>query len=145
VNAEVLRTIFSLMTGTPAGSMFCYNMAWNQLITAVDNNGGVANAYPLCSLTGTTGKCNVFTQTALTGGRGAQSFLQNLIGTFTNSNTDPYNIIDEVKGSIIVPPGGLLSIAGSAELEPIELSRPHLCGKKPPYRRVIIGFAYDGV
>jgi len=109
VNASVLKVVFGQVSGTPGAGMVAYNIAYNQTITAA------ANAATVCNYaSGKTGACKGFTQTALTGS-GAQVLLRPL-GPLSFAGAlavgaGPLGYLDEVAGEIVLPPGGLLSIA----------------------------------
>jgi len=117
VNAEVLRTVLSFISGTPGAGAFAYNMAWGQLITATPNNGGSSGVLPVSPYSGQVGKCKIFTQTALTSGTVAQTLVRSIISSFAAALTNAatvQNYTDDVRGEIVVPPGGLLTLASPA-------------------------------
>lgn len=117
VNAEILRTYVHYISGTPAAGAIAYNMAWNQNITATPNNAGTSGALPVCPLNGQSGKCKIYTQTALTGGVTAQALTRSITSSFAAAlaaSTAQQIAVDELRGEIVVPPGGLVSIATPA-------------------------------
>jgi hypothetical protein len=112
---ELLKTFLMLISGTPAAGAFVYNMALNQNITATQNNGNAAGATPQQTFApGASGVGRVFTQTALTGS-GAQMLLRPLgIAPFAGAiaaTSTGLIVTDVCDGDIVLPPGGLLSIA----------------------------------
>jgi hypothetical protein len=114
VDAHLLRSWLEAISGTPAAGAFVYNVAFNQTITATQNNQGTAGLMPSCNyISGVTGACKVFVQTATTG-----STLQALFKPIGASlfaaaiaATTAVNFEDKVDGDIVLPPGGLISIA----------------------------------
>lgn len=117
VNLELLRTYIHFISGNPGTGAFAYNMAWGQNITATQNNTGVAGAPPVCPLNGQSGKGKIFTQTALTGGTTAQTLTRSITSSFSANiaaSSSQQIAVDEVRGEIVIPPGGLISIASPA-------------------------------
>ncbi len=114
--AALSKTVVVNVSGTPgAGNAWSYDIAYNQVITAAPNNFNVASAMPTSHYASSlTGKCVVYTQTALTGG-GAHSLFRVLghvaFATALAATTPNLRFIDPVDGEIIVPPGGLLTIS----------------------------------
>jgi hypothetical protein len=112
MNAIIVKTVVGNVSGTPGAGGFAYCVSWNNRLTV---NG---NATPRCNLIG--GKipvCSGFTQTALTGGLvhvnlriiGHASFAGAIAATTPN-----LYFTDYVNGEIVVPPGGLFTIANAA-------------------------------
>lgn len=117
VDAHVLQGLLVGVSGTPGVGMIVWDVAYNQTVTAVQNNNGTAGSMPVCNYaSGVTGVCKVFTQTALTGS-GAQVLLRPFAGGFFGgalaaTTFDAY--VDNVDGGVVLPPGGLISIATPA-------------------------------
>ena len=106
VNLALIKTGVWFTSGTPAAGMWCYNVAYNQTITAT------ANAVMGRNLpSGAASSASGFTQTALTGS-GAQTFLRGFGTMFAGAiaATTPALPWDIVDGDIVVPPGGVLTI-----------------------------------
>ena len=115
VYIELLKTFLMLVSGTPAAGAYVYNTAFNQNITATQNNGNSSGAAPQSNVaSGAAGIGKIFTQTALTGS-GAQVLLRPVgIAPFAGAiaATSAGLIITDVSdGDIVLPPGGLLTIA----------------------------------
>lgn len=115
-NLEVLKAHLLPISGTPGVGSFVWNIAYNQTITATPNNMAVAAALPVCNLPGASvSVAKGYTATALTG-----STAQVAIGPITTffggaiAATTPITPDVVVDGMIVVPPGGLLSIAAPA-------------------------------
>lgn len=116
VDLHVLKASISLISGTPSNGAFVWNIGYGNVITATQNNGGVAGAPGVCNYaSGINPAAKVFTQTPLTG-----SLLQALLRPFDaavvfagpiTAATPVVNFVDKVDGDIVLPPGGLLSIA----------------------------------
>jgi hypothetical protein len=118
ITAEVLKAFINSISGTPGVGGFVYNIAFNQIITAIQNNGGVTGNIPLCTYLGNRASaCKIFVQLALTGS-GVQVLGRPLpfapfAGAITA--TSPGLVCyDPLEGEIILPPGGLLTIAPTA-------------------------------
>jgi len=115
INVSILRTILGLVSGTPVAGPYVYNIAFNQNITATQNNGGTSGASSINSYaSGASGKARGFTQTALTGST-AQVLYRPIafsqIAAAIAATTPGLYTTEEVAGEIELPPGGLLSIA----------------------------------
>ena len=112
INAVLLRALVGNVSGTPGVGGFQYCVSFNNKLTATPNSTARCNL--LC---GASSQCQVFTQTALTAGLvhvnlraiGVQTFAGALAATATN-----LVFIDQPEGDIVVPPGGLLTIANAA-------------------------------
>src|SRR6266404_3206155 len=116
VDLHILQAILIAVSGTPGVGMIVWDVAFNQTITAVQNNNGTAGAPPVCNYaSGVAGAGRIFTQTALTGST-AQVLLRPFPGAAagTIAASSPDEFIDNVDGGIILPPGGLASIATPA-------------------------------
>jgi len=116
VDLHILQAFLIAVSGTPGAGMFVWDVAFNQTITAVQNNNGTAGVMPVCNYaSGITGAGKIFTQTALTGS-GAQVLLRPYAAFFGGAvgATTPGLYVDNVDGGIILPPGGLASIASPA-------------------------------
>lgn len=116
VNLEILKAWLNFVSGTPAAGAYVYNYAFAQNITATQNNGGTAGAMPQANIAqGGSSAGRIFTQTALTGGVGAQVLLRpfgaSLFAAAIGGTTPQLNFLDLVDGEIVLPPGALLSIA----------------------------------
>lgn len=116
VDVELIRTLIAHISGTPGAGAWLYNFQFNQTLTAIQNCFGVAGGTPVPNRLGGNagGKARVFTQTALTGS--AAQLQHRAIGTTQfaaaiAATTQGLGFVDEVAGSIVIPPGGLLSIA----------------------------------
>jgi len=107
------------ISGTPgAGQYMTIDSAYNQIITATPNNSGTAGLMPTNHLAGGSGGSGqIFTQTALTGS-GAQTFFRHLgcvsFATALAATTPDLSFKEVLDGEIILPPGGLISIAAAA-------------------------------
>jgi len=112
INASILRATLNVSSGAAVSfNPFAYNLAFNQTITAVQN------AASLPSIPGqANGRCQGFTQTALTGS-GAQFLYRPMAfspnDTVAAGPATPMYIFDDLDGEIELPPGGLLSIAAT--------------------------------
>lgn len=118
-DVELLRTIINHISGTPGVGSLVYNIQFGQNITATGNNGGTAGSLPACNRTSSRkGQAIIFTQTALTGGAGAQILLRPVgphqFGAAIAATTPGLYAVVEEAGSIVIPPGGLLSLAVAA-------------------------------
>ncbi len=109
-NLELIRTWLFFISGTPGAGMFVYNYAFLQNVTAAENAPAVPH-----KVSGVQSVGLGFTQTALTGaaaqlrGRGICTLFAGAIAA-----SSPVNYRDDIDGEIVVPPGGLLSIASPA-------------------------------
>lgn len=112
INAIMMKTVLGNVSGTPGAGGFAYCSSWANRVTAAQN------ATPRCNLLG--GKnptCQGFTQTALTSGLvhvvlrpiGFTSFAAAVAAANPN-----LVFTDYLDGEIIVPPGGILTIASAA-------------------------------
>lgn len=110
VNAVLLRTIIGIVSGTPAAGPFVYNVQYNQSISATQNATAVCNY-----ISGTAAQTKGYTQTALTGGVGTQIYLRPLafhqFAGAVAATTPGLYAVEETAGAIVLPPGGLLSLA----------------------------------
>lgn len=119
-NLEVIKVYCNIISGTTAAGGMVFNVASNQNITAVQNNGGSAGVGPIPNFIGAGASvARAFTQTALTGGVGSMTLFRAVNGAVpfaaaAAATTVGLNALDEVEGSIIVPPGGVLTIADVA-------------------------------
>lgn len=118
VRVEVLSAWFSLISGTPPAGGFVYNVAYNQNISAVPNNGGTAGIRPRCCFSGgATSQALVYTQTALTGGIGSQILLRpvpmiSFAAALAAGRRTSFN--DNAMSDVVLPPGALISLAAPA-------------------------------
>lgn len=119
VNAELIKTIVHTISGTPGAGALVYNIAFLQNITAGNNSNNGTGTTPsnslACGIRG--GKCRIFTQLTLAGAVGAERLLRPIGGVFAGvvaGNTYGNNIVDYPDGDIVLPPGGLLTIAAPA-------------------------------
>jgi len=112
INAIIVKTVLQNISGTPGAGAFMYCVSWANRITAAQN------ATPRCNYIGGANPiCQGYTQTALTGGLvhvvlraiGFASFA----GAVAAANPGIANV-DYVDGEIVVPPGGVLTIADAA-------------------------------
>jgi hypothetical protein len=112
VNAVFMRCVLGNVSGTPGAGGFTYCTSWGNRITAVQN------AVPRANLvSGINSVCQGFAQTALTGGFvhvvlrpiGFTSFAAAVAAANPGLVT-----VDNIDGDIIVPPGGVLTIANAA-------------------------------
>lgn len=111
---HLVRCNINGISGTPGVGQWVYNVAYNQAVTAIQNNQGVAGLGPVCTYaSGVTGVGKIFTQTALTGATVQAlfkpcgfSFFGGPIAATTN-----VNYVDPIDGAIVLGPGGLLSLA----------------------------------
>ena len=105
VNLALVKTGVWFTSGTPAVGMWCYNVAYNQTITATPN-AVMGRNLPSGAATSASG----FTQTALTGS-GAQTFLRGFGTMFAGAiaATTPALHWDDAS-DIVLPPGGVISI-----------------------------------
>jgi len=112
INAIVHRSVVGNVSGTPGAGAFQYCVSWGNRVTAAQN------ATPRCNLiSGANPICQGYTQTALTGGFvhvslrevGLVSFAAAIAATSTDLTK-----VDSVDGEIVVPPGGILTIAAAA-------------------------------
>jgi hypothetical protein len=112
VNAVVMRGLLGSVSGTPGIGAFQWCVSWGNRVTAT------ANATTRCNLIGGSSPvCQGFTQTALTGGLVHVNLRPLGVATFAGAiaATTPGLVgIDPVDGDIIVPPGGILTIADAA-------------------------------
>jgi hypothetical protein len=115
LDIEVIATKLAFVSGTPAAGAWVYNIAYNQAITAIQNNGGTTGARPVSANGGGSGVGVIYTQTALTGGVGAQVLYRPignaLFAGAIAATTPNLGHTDEVNGEIVLPPGGLLTVA----------------------------------
>jgi hypothetical protein len=118
VDLHLLASYLSAISGTMPAGAFVYNIAYNQAVTATQNNGGTAGATSVCTYgSGAAGVGRVFTQTALTGSVGAQTLLRPIGASWfaaVLAASTVANFTDAIDGAIVLPPGGLLSIAAPA-------------------------------
>lgn len=115
VDLELLKAWLNHISGTPAAGAWVYNVMYNQTITAAANNGGTAGATPVSSFGQQSPSGRIFTQTALTGGVNAQVLYRpfgsaQFAGALA-ATTPGQAVYDPIDGEIVLPPGGLLSIA----------------------------------
>lgn len=114
IDLEVLKAWLNHISGTPAAGAWVYNVAYAQSITAVQNNAAVGAA-PVGANNGVAGVGQIFAQTGLTGGVGAQRlyrpFGSSQFAAAIAATTPGQAVYDLVDGEIVLPPGGLLSIA----------------------------------
>lgn len=105
VNLALIKTGVWFTSGTPAVGMWCYNVAYNQTITATPN-AVMGRNLPSGAATSASG----FTQTALTGS-GAQTFLRGFGTMFAGAiaATTPALPWDDAS-DIVLPPGGVITI-----------------------------------
>ena len=105
VNLALVKTGVWFTSGTPAVGMWCYNVAYNQTITATPN-AVMGRNLPSGAATSASG----FTQTALTGS-GAQTFLRGFGTMFAGAiaATTPALHWDDAS-DIVLPPGGVITI-----------------------------------
>lgn len=111
---HLIRSFINGISGTPGVGAWVYNVAFNQTITAVQNNQGVAGLMPVCTYgSGVTGVGKVFTQTALTGATLQALFKGIGFSLFGGAlaATTAVNYVDQIDGAIVLPPGGLLTLA----------------------------------
>lgn len=115
-NLEILKTIILPISGTPGVGSWVYNYATSQTITATKNNGGTASAAPFPHRISTDASvASVFTQTALTAST-LQAIHRPICTIFGGAiaATSPTYFLDMADGDLVVPPGGLLSVASPA-------------------------------
>lgn len=111
---HLVRANICGISGTPGVGQWVYNIAYNQVLMATQNNQGVAGTMPMCTYgSGVTGAGKIFTQTALTGATAQAlfkpcgfSFFGGAVAATTN-----VNYVDNIDGAIVLPPGGLISLA----------------------------------
>jgi hypothetical protein len=112
VNAILCKTVIGNVSGTPGAGAFTYCVAWGARVTAAQN------AVPRCNLlSGRNPVCYGYTQTALTTGTvhtvlrpiGIASFAGAIAATTTE-----LAVVENVDGEIVIPPGGILTIASAA-------------------------------
>lgn len=112
INAVITKTVIQNISGTPGAGAFTYCVSWGNRVTATQN------ATPRCNYIGGANPiCQGYTQTALTGGLvhvvlrpiGFVSFAAAIAATATSLVG-----IDYVDGEIVVPPGGILTVANAA-------------------------------
>lgn len=112
-NLEVIKVYVNHISGTPAAGGIWLAGASNSVISVAQN------ATPVATFIGggTNSVARGYTQTALTGG-----LVHTTIRPVANcspfagaiaATTVGLNCLDEVEGAIVVPPGGLLSVASS--------------------------------
>jgi len=113
VNSSLIRTIIGVISGTPSAGPFVYNVASNQSISAAQNATAVCNY-----IGGGSAQTKGYTQTALTGGVGAQVYLRPLafhqFAGALAATTPGIFAEEDVAGAIVLPPGGLVSLAAFA-------------------------------
>jgi len=113
VNAALIRTVIGVISGTPSAGPFVYNVASNQSISAAQNATAVCNY-----IGGGSAQTKGYTQTALTGGVGAQVYLRPLafhqFASALAATTPGIFAEEKVEGAIVLPPGGLVSLAAFA-------------------------------
>src|SRR6266851_3765644 len=117
-NAAVILKASCLLA--PGASATPIIPVWNFLtnLTAMTALGSQASVGAILSSTGNPGTMRSFIASALTGGTGASVFLRNWMGSFNDPRhpgaaleTAAGVLVEETEGSIIVPPGVILSVA----------------------------------
>jgi hypothetical protein len=112
VNASILRVGIGSISGTPGAGSFAYCVSYNNVITAAQN------ATPLNTLSGQqTSKCKGFTQTGLTGGLVHTTLRAAPYTMFAGAiaaTTPGLYMVEELAGSVVLPPGGVFTIASPA-------------------------------
>lgn len=115
--AVILKSACTLVCGATATPIV---PVWNFLtdLTAQTALGSQTSLSAVLSSTGNPGTMRAFIASALTGGTVASTFLRAWFGTFndprhagTTSETSAGTVVEETEGSIIVPPGVILSVA----------------------------------
>ncbi len=115
--AVILKASCLLVPGASAAPII---PVWNFLtnLTAQTALGSQASVNAILSSTGSPGTMRSFIASALTGGTVASTFLRNWMGSFNDprhvgaaSETAAGILVEETEGSIIVPPGTILSTA----------------------------------
>lgn len=112
INAVITKTVLQNISGTPGAGAFTYCVSWGNRVTAAQN------ATPRCNYIGGANPiCQGYTQTALTGGLvhvvlraiGLASFAAAVAAA-----NPGLCFTDYVDGEIVVPPGGIFTIANAA-------------------------------
>lgn len=115
--AVILKSSASLICGASATPII---PVWNFLtdLTGQTALGSQASVSAILSSTGSPGTMRSFIAAALTGGAVASSFLRQWWATYTEprhqgaaSETAAGMVVEETDGSLIVPPGVILSVA----------------------------------
>lgn len=121
VDLEILIGWLMHISGTPGAGAWAWcggRAIGGTAITAAQNNGGTAAAGPFGTrIPSGASKAKVFTQTALTGGplhAVTRPFPSAQFAGAIAATTPNQVVIDDVAGSIIVQPGGVVSLAPPA-------------------------------
>lgn len=112
VDFEILYATLSHLTGTPGTGAWAYCVSPSSVISATPN----ATAQPQ-KVGSAASKALGYTATALTAGlvhTTARLFANSVFAAAIDAATQNKNVLDEVDGSIVIPPGFILTLAPPA-------------------------------